>query len=78
MALENVSTDIRSALAASIRENRIVHLKYENLDSRYVPTIEALTIECEDHVANGDVHEFWGVTEDGDEWRVHVTQPRCD
>lgn len=33
---------------------------------------ETLTAECDDHVQNGLVHEFWGATVEGHEWRVHV------
>lgn len=33
---------------------------------------EELTLECEGHVENGDVEEFWGLDCDGNEWRVHV------
>lgn len=32
-----------------------------------------LLVECEDNVeASETVHEFWGVTDNGDEWRVHL------
>lgn len=30
--------------------------------------------ECEDSVATSDRVEAWGTTEDGDEWRVHLTR----
>ena len=32
----------------------------------------ALLVECEDDVEANGVREFWGATEDGHEWRVHV------
>jgi len=37
----------------------------------------ALDIECDDGVdASNTVTEYWGVTLDGDEWRVHLTGAR--
>ena len=34
--------------------------------------IDELALECEDHVENGPVHEFWGRDDDGNDWCVDV------
>ena len=54
------------AIARSISHDEIVHLDYASdiaLDLRDV---------CDDSVTNDDVTEYWGHTETGDAWRVHL------
>lgn len=33
---------------------------------------DELTALADDSAVNGTVVEFWGTTDDGDQWRVHV------
>ena len=54
------------AIARSVSHTEIVHLPYSLADE------SALTAECEDSVDCPDRVEFWGTTEDGSEWRVHL------
>lgn len=53
-------------IAASVREDRIVH----------APWTEALAtdllVESDDSADNGSEREFWGTTLAGDAWRVHL------
>lgn len=54
------------AIARSISHDEIVHLDYCSslgMDLRDV---------CEDSRAHDDVTEYWGITDDGEEWRVHL------
>ena len=56
-----------NAIARSVSHGEIVTVEDE-------PGLQdALLCACDDHVSANDVHEFWGTTDDGDEWRVHVT-----
>lgn len=59
------------AIEQSIREDRIVTLTAASEQDIY-----QLTVDCDDHVTNGPVHEFWGESTDDDgpqgTWRVHV------
>ena len=54
------------AVAMSVSENRIVHIRASG------PNDGNLSEWCEDDVKNGTAHEYWGITNDGDEWRVHT------
>jgi len=46
--------------------------QYEIAHGAYAAELAAeLATECDDHVSNGTVEEFWG-TRDGEEWRVHL------
>lgn len=56
----------QQAIAESIQKNAIVTLMAD-LDLK-----SDLLAASEGDVRSGDTHEFWGVTEDGDEWRVHL------
>lgn len=56
------------AIARSVSHNEIAWLDLSDLEG----TVIDLTIECEDNVESGDIHEFWGTTDEGSEWRVHV------
>ena len=35
-------------------------------------TFQMLCVECDENSDVGTHWEFWGTTEDGNEWRVHV------
>lgn len=54
------------AIKRSISHGEIVHLAHSE------EAILALTAECDDNVDGNDEREFWGTTESGHEWRVHV------
>lgn len=54
------------AIARSISHNEAVYL-----DASFERE-EWLLVRCDDHVQNGLIHEFWGTSDDGDEWRVHI------
>lgn len=58
-------------IARSISHDEAVTVEY---DAEIATALEAL---CEDSVdgagLDGDVTEYWGTTEAGDEWRVHLT-----
>lgn len=56
------------AITQSVRTNSIVTMDHD------ASSYETLLVECDDHVENGDVEEFWGTTESGDEWRVHMAR----
>lgn len=57
------------AIERSISHDEIVYIESSNDD------LEHLLAECEESVDANGVWEFWGTTEDGDEWRVHVKGP---
>ena len=50
----------------SISHNEIAHGKY---DAETAMELKSLS---DDSVENGDVIEYWGTDDDGDEWRVHL------
>lgn len=54
------------AIHESIVRNRIVELKDNAEDRRY------LARHCDDSVETGQVTEYWGVDDDGNDWRVHI------
>lgn len=58
---------IQHHIAQSIATNSIVHLSGD--ESVHLD----LLAECDDSVENGTVTEYWGTTDEGYEWRVHVS-----
>lgn len=50
----------------SVSHNEIAHAEH----SEYLAA--HLLAECDDWVENGDITEYWGEHENGDEWRVHL------
>lgn len=56
------------AIARSVSHNEIVTLDY---DAEALDALESESEGSVDNTAYG-VHELWGTTDDGDEWRVHV------
>lgn len=59
-------TDHLDLIQHSISYNEIAHADYSDdlaLD---------LMIACDDWVESGTVCEYWGTTDNGDEWRVHL------
>ena len=60
------SQTVASAIDTSIQENRTVHLDYT------AAVAAELARECEGEADTGETHEFWGVTCDGESWRVHL------
>ena len=56
------------AIAESAAHDKVVRLEWD------VFLEWDLLMECEDHGANGGVTEYWGTTDDGNEWRVHLTR----
>jgi hypothetical protein len=59
--------EAHEAIQISVSENRIVHLGG-------IEGANDLLVACDDDVVNGSVHEYWGTTEDGRAWRVHVAE----
>ena len=55
-----------AAIARSISHREIVTIPYD------ADHATDLLVECEDHVDAGSVTEYWGTTDDGAEWRVHM------
>jgi len=67
------------AQALSIREGRIVTIGYD--DALGGAVVDALfgDADTEGNAEAGDVHEFWGTTEEGQSWRVqHVLTADVD
>lgn len=58
--------DARRAIDRSIRRTMIVTTPFSQQSA------EVLEMECDDSVDTGEIVEFWGTTEDGCEWRVHL------
>jgi hypothetical protein len=59
-------TDHLDLIQRSIAYNEIAHADHSDdlaLD---------LLIACDDWVASSTVSEYWGTTENGEEWRVHL------
>lgn len=57
------------AILASVGECRTVTMPWSQ-DAE-----DALTVECDDHASENDGSEdYWGTTEDGDEWRVTLVR----
>ena len=63
----SLAQEIARAIAESIAEDRIIYLDYSDAAR------DALSAECEGDAETDDVHEFWGVDVDGNEWRVHLS-----
>ena len=63
--MKTTYTTAAEAIEASIRDNEITYATSDCMDD--------LRIECEDCVESkyGE-NEYWGTTESGSEWRVHV------
>lgn len=62
---KTIYTTADEAIKTSVQQDEITRCE------RTEANLAALREQCEDHV-EADEHEFWGVTESGDEWRVHV------
>ena len=62
--IDGMTTD--QAIARSVSHTEIVHLPYSLADE------SALMAACEDSADAGDRVEFWGKTEHGAEWRIHL------
>lgn len=63
-----------NAITRSISHNEIVTIEWSHEAHEY------LLVRCEDHVETGkyDSEEFWGTDDDGNDWRVHLRDARCD
>lgn len=61
---------MHTAIETSVRENRIVHVGFDDICGG--ATLTAISAKSEDSAVTGDETEFWGTTEGGSEWRVHV------
>lgn len=67
------NTLVTRAIETSIRETRIVTIPRDVRMGDNAQGIAAdLAALCDDSVENGDVIEYWGTDDDGDEWRVHL------
>jgi hypothetical protein len=56
----------------SISHNEIVTVDYD------ISLAMDLAAECEGSVETTDRVEYWGTTDEGDEWRVHLRGDRDD
>lgn len=61
-----VDTDARRAVERSISHTEIVTIDHD------ADALASLRAAADDSVVGNDTTEFWGATEDGSEWRVHV------
>lgn len=61
-----MNTVAERAIARSVSHNEIVTLDFDTEAN------EELQLACEDAVVANGVTEYWGTTESGDDWRVHV------
>ena len=63
------------AIEQSIMQTETVDLPY------YEAVALDLLVECDDSVDGNAVTEYWGTTDDGEQWRVHMALPqhvRCE
>lgn len=56
----------KDLIEQSILHDEITHAPHS------VGLHDALLILCGDYVENGPTVEFWGETDEGEEWRVHL------
>ena len=68
-------TNAEQAIARSISHNEIVHIDASDPNRKRIEDI--LVRDCEGSVKNGEVNEYWGVIENGDDWRIHVAVPEA-
>lgn len=61
-----MTTAAKTAIARSISHNEIVHIDQD------AEAHEELLLASEDSVWSDPETQYWGTTEDGHEWRVHV------
>ena len=57
----------KDAIARSVSHNEIVTIDYTDSDA-----LQTLLVEGDDWIEANGVAEYWGTTESGSEWRVHV------
>jgi propanediol utilization protein len=57
----------QQAIEQSVRQDEIVHIEWSS------EAEETLLAECDASVDAYGVTEYWGTTEDGHDWRVHVS-----
>jgi hypothetical protein len=69
---DNMNTLLSRLINDSIRENRIVRVSFH--DAMQGGLYDDILDASEDTVLNGTEREFWGTDEDGDQWRIHVTE----
>lgn len=66
---------VERAISDSIGYTKVSHISEDALDNSAVThqdVRDAIASLCENSVDVGTHEEFWGATEDGDEWRVHL------
>lgn len=61
-----MNTVAERAIARSSSHNEIVTIDFD------AESAKELQLACDDSVDANDVTEYWGTTDAGDEWRVHV------
>jgi hypothetical protein len=62
----DTETEAKQLIAESIRYSKIAMADYSG------DLADELLVRSEDSVQNGTETEYWGTTDDGDEWRVHL------
>jgi len=76
MTTKTIETQVEHAIFNSILHDSIEKLPWSQ------EAAEALLVQCDDHVENGDVVEFWGTSDSDDpskrgeknDWRVHLVR----
>lgn len=61
-----MTTTVAQAIEQSVAQDETVHIEW---------TAEAaadLAVECDDSAETETVVEYWGTTEDGATWRIHL------
>lgn len=61
---------VKDAIRESVRTNSIIHL--ENLLENLENLEDELLVESDGSADAGPVTEYWGTTDAGHEWRIHV------
>ncbi len=65
---------MKTTTASDLIDRSVSHTEIASAD--WTEELETdLQAECEDSVDAGERHEFWGTTESGSEWRVHLRMP---
>jgi len=66
---------VERAISESVHLTATIHITDATLDNdavTHADVRDALVQECEDSAETDVAEEFWGTTEDGGEWRVHL------
>lgn len=68
---EKSVAQVRSWIAQSVRTGQIIHITAATDDEE-----AELSAQSEDSAEDPDHVEYWGTTDEGHDWRVHIDAPR--